>query len=102
MRRRQRSGQAMTRSWVGTALALVLWGSAALPVQAQSANPQEVRSGQKILFEQPALTGIAGNFHVPPAEHKYPDAQPFNLVLWQPNPNRPDDSFFRPPGKRAT
>jgi hypothetical protein len=45
---------------------------------------------ESILFDQPALSGIAHNFHVPIAEHKYPAAQTFNLLLWQPNPQRPD------------
>jgi hypothetical protein len=44
----------------------------------------------RILFEQPSLSAIAGNFHVPISEHGMPKAQPFNLILWQPNPNRAD------------
>lgn len=56
---------------------------------AQSTGQTDL-SGESILFEQPFLTGIAGNFHVPIAEHRYPSDKPFNLILWQPNPNEPD------------
>jgi len=64
---------------------LFLIAAGTLYASAQTALPQ-----QEIIFRQPALSGIAGNFHVPPAEHKYPNDQPFNVILWQPNPNRPD------------
>ena len=65
---------------------------AALPAaaRAQPAASPGAQGSPQILFEQPMLGGIAGNFHVPPAEHKYPADKPFNLVLWQPNPTRPD------------
>jgi hypothetical protein len=43
-----------------------------------------------LIFEQPSLRGVRDNFHVPLAEHGYPHDKPFNLILWQPNPNRPD------------
>jgi len=65
---------------------------AALPAaaRAQPAASPGAQGSPQILFEQPMLGGIAGNFHVPPAEHKYPADKPFNLVLWQPNPTRPE------------
>ena len=47
-----------------------------------------------IIFEQPTLAGIAGNFHVPLAEHGYPTQKAFNLILWQPNPGRPDGELI--------
>ena len=40
----------------------------------------------RVIFEQPVLEGVAGNFHVPLAEHGYPKEKTFNLILWQPNP----------------
>ncbi len=43
-----------------------------------------------VLFEQPSLPGIDGNFHVPPAEHMQPPTGVFHMILWQPNPNRSD------------
>jgi len=43
-----------------------------------------------ILFEQPSLSDIAGNFFVPPAEHSPPRVGVFTLILWQPNPNQQD------------
>ncbi len=55
-----------------------------LPV-AQALAPSEV------LFEQPALDGVEGNFIVPKAEHKGPPPKGvFHMILWQPNPNRID------------
>jgi hypothetical protein len=57
---------------------------------AQFASAQTTSSEQEIIFQQPILSGVAGNFHVPLAEHKYPNDHPFNVILWQPNPNRPD------------
>jgi hypothetical protein len=53
------------------------------------ANAQ-AHASSSILFEQPSLDGVAGNFFVPPAEHKPPPTGVFVLILWQPNPNRPD------------
>ena len=35
-----------------------------------------------------------GNFHVPLAEHQYPNDHPFNVILWQPNPNKADGQLF--------
>ena len=61
---------------------------------ANLASAQSTPSQQEIIFKQPALNGIAGNFHVPLAEHKYPDDQPFNVILWQPNPNRTDGQLI--------
>jgi hypothetical protein len=75
------------------AAALALLAAVAMPSssRAQSpAGPPEPPSGPRVIFEQPVLAGIAGNFRVPPAEHKYPYDKPFYLILWQPNPNRPD------------
>jgi hypothetical protein len=57
-----------------------------LPCAAQSPDS----SAGQVIFQQPTLDGISGNFHVPLAEHKYPSDHPFNLLLWQKNPNRPD------------
>jgi hypothetical protein len=54
------------------------------------ASAQTTASQQEIIFKQPTLNGIAGNFHVPLTEHKYPNDHPFNVILWQPNPSRPD------------
>jgi hypothetical protein len=45
---------------------------------------------KEIIFKQPILHGIDDNFHVPLAEHRYPDERWFNLILWQPNPTRAD------------
>jgi hypothetical protein len=51
----------------------------------------EEQSAQRIVFEQPIFSGIAGNIHVPLAEGpKYPTDKSFNLILWQPNPYRSD------------
>jgi hypothetical protein len=38
-----------------------------------------------VLFEQPEMGGIAGNFFVPFAVHKSPPTGAFSLILWQPN-----------------
>jgi hypothetical protein len=38
-----------------------------------------------ILFEQPLVSGIAGNFFVPPATHSPPPKGVFEMVLWQPD-----------------
>jgi hypothetical protein len=43
---------------------------------------------------------LSGNFHVPLAEHSYPHDTPFNLILWQPNPNRSDGKLV-PSGWKA-
>ncbi len=58
------------------------------------ASAQTALSQQEIIFRQPALNGVAGNFHVPLTEHKYPNGQPFNVILWQPNPNRTDGQLI--------
>ncbi len=57
---------------------------------AQFASAQTAPFQQEIIFKQPTLNGIAGNLHVPLAEHKYPNDHPFNVIVWQPNPSRPD------------
>lgn len=59
---------------------------AAAAAMAQSGS----MAGQTVMFEQPNLDGIAGNFHVPKAEHQYPTEHAFNLLLWQTNPNQAD------------
>jgi hypothetical protein len=69
-----------------TVLALVsyLVGCLSSGPVAQASAPAD------ILFEQPSLDGIAGHFFVPPAVHHPPPQGVFALILWQPNPNRPD------------
>jgi hypothetical protein len=62
---------------------------AVFTVLAPSASGQD-EPAPKVIFEQPQLTGPAGSFHVPLAENGYPSEHPFNLLLWQPNPDRPD------------
>jgi hypothetical protein len=79
--------------WTSPLLLLLSWAASAIGAHAQAAASPDVRSGPRIIFEQPVLGGIAGNFHVPPAEHKYPVDQLFNLVLWQPNPTRSDGAL---------
>jgi hypothetical protein len=42
---------------------------------------------QTLLFEQPILNGVQGNFYVPIAEKRgYPKSPPFKLLFWQANP----------------
>jgi hypothetical protein len=73
------------------ALILLLGTALLFRAHAQTSSPPEAGSGPRLIFQQPVLAGIAGNFHVPIAENKkYPTDKPFNLVLWQPNPSRPD------------
>jgi len=43
-----------------------------------------------VLFEQRSLDGVEGNYTVPLAEHRPPPTGVFHMILWQPNPNRPD------------
>jgi hypothetical protein len=50
----------------------------------------EVTATKSVLFKQPVLSGIAGAFHVPLSEGKFPVDHRFNVILWQPNPNRSD------------
>ena len=45
---------------------------------------------QTIIFQQPVLDGIAGNFHVPHAERGEFSKDGFNMLLWQVNPGRSD------------
>jgi hypothetical protein len=47
-------------------------------------------SGVNVLFEQPLESGIAGHLFVPLATHTPPPTGVFELILWQPNPSRPD------------
>jgi hypothetical protein len=76
--------------WAAQLLLLLLCAARPVAAQAQSAKSPDAPTGPRVIFEQPVLGGIAKNFHVPLAEHKYPADQPFNLVLWQPNPTTPD------------
>jgi hypothetical protein len=62
----------------------------AVAVLATSFAVAQADSSSSTLFEQPSLDGVAGNFFVPPAVHKPPPSGVFALILWQPNPNRPD------------
>jgi len=73
----------LTLSQIRRYLCLALW--AILPLAAPAQSP-----GQTVIFQQPDLDGIGDNFHVPISENRYPTDHAFNLVLWQPNPNRPD------------
>jgi hypothetical protein len=50
----------------------------------------EAQPSAEVLFEQPTLDGVEGNVIVPTAEHRPPSNGVFHIVLWQPNPNRPD------------
>ena len=50
----------------------------------------QAASATEVLFEQPSLDGVEGNFIVPPAEHRPPTTGVFHMILWQPNPNRSD------------
>lgn len=43
-----------------------------------------------VLFEQPALEDVAGNFYVPPATHRPPPNDVFCMILWQPDPATPN------------
>ena len=63
-------------------LALAVTGSTGLT------NAHEVNKlkNREIIFRQPELSGIDGNFFVPPADHHYPASKSFNVVLWQVNP----------------
>src|SRR5215472_11627449 len=70
-------------------LLLAVW-QGSVDSQTQATPPSARSNAQGLVFEQPTLTGIRGNFHVPQAEHRYPDEHPFNLLLWQVNPNRSD------------
>jgi hypothetical protein len=65
-------------------------GQPAIKVGGESAEEQGHRPGETVIFEQPILGGVAGNFHVPIAERKYPSDRQFTVILWQPNPNRLD------------
>jgi len=59
--------------------------------QKVQASPSQDQNDPEIIFRQPILPGIAGNFHVPIAEgHKYPTDSTFNLILWQPDPYTPN------------
>lgn len=44
----------------------------------------------QVLFEQPALAGVAGNVYVPMATQKAPPNDVFGMILWQPDPNTPN------------
>lgn len=74
------------RFFRGAALTL----AASASVLAASFHFARAQAPAEVLFEQPSLDGVAGNFVVPPAEHRPPRDGVFHLVLWQPNPNRAD------------
>jgi hypothetical protein len=59
-------------------------------VLATSFHSARANEPAEVLFEQPSLDGVAGNFVVPPAVHRPPPDGVFHMVLWQPNPNRSD------------
>ena len=60
--------------------ALIFWSSTG----AEASAPSES------LFEQSSLDNVEGNYLVPLAAHKPPSDGAFHMILWQPNPNRPD------------
>jgi hypothetical protein len=64
-------------------LCWALWLCVPLAAHAQAGD-------QTIIFQQPVLDGIAGNFHVPLAERGEYSKEGFNMLLWQPNPGRSD------------
>lgn len=57
-----------------------------MPLRAQGM----ASAGEEVLFDQPALGDVAGHFHVPTAEHRYPTEHPFNLLFWERNPLTPN------------
>src|SRR5260370_4860579 len=65
-------------------------GSSSSGASGSSVSSSGVPSGASILFEQPLESGITGHLFVPPATHTAPPKGAFELVLWQPNPYRPD------------
>ena len=47
------------------------------------------KSDPTVIFEQPELKGVPGNFFVPSSaieKNKYPTSPPFKLIFWQGNP----------------
>lgn len=56
--------------------------------------PANALAGDVVIFEQPALDGLAGNFCVPPATKQPPPSGIFSTILWQPNPNRIDGTLY--------
>jgi len=64
-------------------LCRALWLCVPLAAHAQAGD-------QTIIFQQPVLDGVAGNFHVPKAERGEYSKERFNMLLWQANPGRPD------------
>jgi hypothetical protein len=71
-----------------------LWTLLSLFGHAHSIDKNRTQENLEVIFVQPTLDGIAGNFHVPKAEHRYPSERDFNLILWQPNPNRADGELM--------
>jgi len=67
-------------------LTLSLTGAGSL----NSLSVTQANASSDVLFEQPSLDGVEGNYLVPPAAHRPPPAGTFHMILWQPNPNRPD------------
>src|ERR1700722_11228776 len=67
---------------------LVICAFSPIAVRAQTVEPGN--SAKRTIYSQPILSGVAGNFHVPKVEKRYPSEQVFNLILWQVNASRPD------------
>jgi hypothetical protein len=77
------------RTFIVTAaavLALSLSGASSL----HSLSAAEAYLPSDVLFEQPSLAGVEGNYIVPPAARRPPPPGIFHMILWQPNPNRSD------------
>jgi hypothetical protein len=58
-----------------------------------SASVATAAAAPEVLFEQSSLDGIEGHYSVPTAEHRPPTPGVFHILLWQPNPNRPDGTL---------
>lgn len=57
----------------------------------ESNTPQP--NSSTVIFEQPDLAGVPGNFFVPSSaveKNKYPKSPPFKLIFWQGNPFQAD------------
>ena len=70
-----------------TALAAVVAAASAIEF---ALSPAHAGSAQTILIEQPSEKSIGDRLLVPPATHVPLRAGSFDLVLWEPNPNRED------------
>src|SRR5438552_8853994 len=72
----------------GIRLPLATLAALSLGITAPSLSSAQTPS-QTLLFEQPELNGVPGNFFVPSSsveENKYPTSPPFKLIFWQGNP----------------